>query len=434
MITTTVSFIVVLGILIFIHELGHFAVAKWSGVGVEKFSLGFGPKLIGITYGETEYRLSLLPLGGYVKMTGENPGEEVSDFDKARSFNHKRVGTRALIVVAGPVMNLVLAVILFPIIFMIGISVPAYLDKAPVVAFVAAETPASIAGVQKGDKVLSIDGEAVDDWESFLSTVILSPNAELQLVLERAGKSRNVSVTPVASETTGGGYLGIHPPMRPVVGTLSKGYPAEKAGLLPGDLILAIDGTEITHWAELEKFIKKSGVKRTFLVERAGATFTVDIEPKQSADTEVFLIGISRDEAQVLRRYGFSEAVVKGIDSSYKMTAQLFTVIKGLVVGQYSMKTLGGPIMIAQVAGSAAKSGIADLLSLVAFLSLQLGIINLFPIPVLDGGHLLFFGVEAIKGKPLSERFMGAAQQVGVVLLVALMLMVTYNDFMRIFF
>jgi regulator of sigma E protease len=274
----------------------------------------------------------------------------------------------------------------------------------------------------------------MDDWEGFLSTVILSPNTELQLVLERAGEARNVSITPVASPTTGGGYLGIHPPMRPVVGTLSKGYPAEKAGLLPGDLILAIDGTEITHWAELEKFIKKSGVKRSFTIERADSTFTVDIEPKQNADTDVFLIGISRDEAQTFKRYGFSEAVVKGIDSSYNMTAQLFSVIKGLVVGQYSIKTLGGPIMIAQVAGSAAKSGIADLLSLMAFLSLQLGIINLFPIPVLDGGHLLFFGVEAIKGKPLSERFMGAAQQVGVVLLVALMLMVTYNDFMRIFF
>ncbi len=434
MITTTISFVIVLGILIFIHELGHFAVAKFSGVGVEKFSLGFGPKLLGITYGETEYRISLLPLGGYVKMVGENPGEEVDDVDTSRSFNHKRVGTRSLIVVAGPIMNLVLAVILFPVIFMIGISVPAYLDQTPVVAYVAPDTPASEAGVVKGDKVLSVNGTSVADWESFLSKVILSPNVELELLIERGTEMVTKALVPEASEATGGGYAGIHPPMKPSIGRVNKGYPAEEAGLLPGDTILAIDGTEITHWAELEGLIKNSGLKRTFLIARGDSTFSVEIEPQRNADRDVYLIGISRDEAQVFKRYGFTEAFVKGIDSSFEMTTRLFAVIKGLVVGQYSLKTLGGPIMIAQVAGSAAKSGIADLLSLVAFLSLQLGIINLFPIPVLDGGHLLFFGIEAIKGKPLSERFMGVAQQIGVVLLIALMLMVTYNDFMRIFF
>ena len=434
MITTTISFIIVLGILIFIHELGHFAVAKFSGVGVEKFSLGFGPKLLGVTYGETEYRLSLLPLGGYVKMVGENPGEEVEEVDASRSFNHKRVGTRSLIVVAGPIMNLVLAVLLFPVIYMIGVSVPAYLDQSPVIAFVAPDTPAAQAGVKKGDKVLSVNGTDVEDWEDLLSKVILSPNVELEFLIERGSEVISRAMIPIASEATGGGYTGIHPPMKPSIGTVNQGYPAEAAGLLPGDTIVAIDGTEITHWAELEEIIKKSGVKRTFLMERGGSTFSVEIEPKRNEKRDVYLIGISRDEAQVFKRYAFGEAVVKGIDSSFEMTTRLFSVIKGLVVGQYSLKTLGGPIMIAQVAGSAAKSGLSDLLSLVAFLSLQLGIINLFPIPVLDGGHLLFFGIEAIKGKPLSERFMGVAQQIGVVLLIALMLMVTYNDFMRIFF
>jgi regulator of sigma E protease len=433
MITTLVSFIIVLGVLIFIHELGHFAVAKWSGVGVEKFSLGFGPKLVGFKKGETEYVLSLLPLGGYVKMTGENPGEEVSESEKERSFTHKPVSTRAMIVVAGPVMNLVLAVLLMPIIFMIGIQLPAYMEGPALIGYVVPGEPADMAGIRKGDIVISADAKGVRNWEEFISTLTLSPNTPLQLVLERDASNLEITLVPEVVEETGGGYAGIYPPMRPVIGSLSAGYPAMEAGLEDGDVILAIDGTEITHWAELEGFVKKDGMERTFLIGRGTDIFSVKIKPKMNEEMKVFLIGISRSEDMVFRRYGFFDAITHGVGSSIEMTGRLFMVLKGLVVGRYSLKALGGPIMIAQVTGRAVEAGLVDLLSLISFLSLQLGIINLFPIPVLDGGHLVFFGIEAIKGKPLSDRFMGVAQQIGIAFLIALMVLVTYNDILRIF-
>ncbi len=194
-----------------------------------------------------------------------------------------------------------------------------------------------------------------------------------------------------------------------------------------------MDNKEITHWAELEAIIHKDGFKKNFLIRRGDKTFNAEITPRFNKDMKVYLIGISRKDEQALRKYGFTDSVKKGTGLAVDMTGRLFMVIKGLILGQYSLKTLGGPLMIAQVAGRAAETGLTEFLSLVAFLSLQLGIINLFPIPVLDGGHLLFFGIELIKGKPLSEKFMGVAQQIGIALLIALMVFVTYNDIFRVF-
>lgn len=431
--TTLISFIIVLGILIFIHELGHFAVAKACGVGVEKFSLGFGPKLVGIKRGETEYRISVLPLGGYVKMVGEAPGEEVSSELRMKSFTHKPVWKRAAIVAAGPAMNLILAIVLLPVIFMIGIQLPAYLERPAEVGYVVPEEPAQKAGIKAGDTVVSVDGEDVKDWEDLLTQLAMNPSKSVELAVQRDGERIQTSITPDTSKETGAGYGGMYPPMKPVIGDVASGYPAKEAGLKAGDLILSIDGVKINHWAELENVIHKSGGKKKLHVLRDGKELTFEVVPKYNEDAKVHLIGISRQDELVSRQYGFGESITKGVSSGIEMTGKLFVVIKGLVFGEYSLKTLGGPIMIAQVAGKAAESGIADLLSLVAFLSLQLGIINLFPIPVLDGGHIVFFGLEAIKGKPLSEKFMTIAQQVGIALLIGLMVLVTWNDLARIF-
>lgn len=430
--TTLISFIVVLGVLIFIHELGHFAVAKLCGVGVEKFSLGFGPKLIGITKGETEYRISALPLGGYVKMVGEAPGEEVSGIDRSKSFTAKPVWKKILIVAAGPVMNLALAAVLLPVIFLIGIQLPSYLDKPPVIGYVAPQESAAKAGIQKGDLVKSINGKEIKDWEALLGEVALSPGKQLDVTLARDGSTISARLVPDTSKENGAGIGGMYPPMDPVIGDVAPGYPAKEAGLKPGDRILSVSGTRITHWAELEALIHKDGGEKEFVVQRGNETLKFELHPKYNKDAKIYLVGISRKQDQTVRQFGLVESVQKGVAASIDMTGKLFMVIKGLVLGQYSLKTLGGPIMIAQVAGKAAESGVAEVLSLVAFLSLQLGIINLFPIPVLDGGHLVFFGIEAVKGKPVSEKFMAVAQQVGVALLIALMLLVTYNDIFRI--
>ena len=428
--TTVISFIVVLGVLIFIHELGHFAVAKWRGVGVEKFSLGFGPKIFGIKRGETEYLISVLPLGGYVKMVGEAPGEEVPEDEKNKSFASKSVYTRAAIVAAGPVMNLILAAFLLPVIFMLGIQVPAYLDKPVVAGYVAPDEPAAEAGIRAGDVITAVDGKKTENWEEFLETVEL--DKPMRLTVRRDNADMSILLTPASSKETAERYAGIYPALAPVIGDVNDGYPAKEAGLKAGDLIKSINGKPVSHWAELEDLIHKSGEKKLLVVERDAKTLAIEITPRLNKEMNVYLIGVTRKPDTATRRYGFFQAAIKGLSAGMEMTERLFGVIKGLVAGKYSIKTLGGPLMIAQVAGKAAKAGLVDLLTLVAFLSLQLGVINLFPIPVLDGGHILFYVIELAKGKPLSERFMAAAQQVGIVLLVGLMLLVTYNDIFRL--
>ena len=261
--TTLISFLVVLGILVFIHELGHFIIAKLSGVGVLKFSLGFGPKIIGIKRGETEYLISALPLGGYVKMVGEATDEEVKPEDNEKSFANKPVVKRAAIVIAGPIMNLVLAFALLPLIYLIGIQIPAYLDKEPIVGYVVKGENADKAGLQKGDVIHSIDGKHIKNWEDLNSVIISNPNKPLNLNIKRNAEFQEITLTPEASSQTGGGMSGFFPPMSPTVGGLIKGLPAEKAGLKIGDTILSVDGVKIDHWVELQQAIQnnKSGVK-----------------------------------------------------------------------------------------------------------------------------------------------------------------------------
>lgn len=432
--TTLIAFIAVLGVLIFIHELGHFIVAKLGGVGVEKFSLGFGPRLAGFTRGETEYKVCVLPLGGYVKMVGESPDDEVSPELKERSFTNKPLSIRAAIVVAGSVMNLALAAVLLPLIFLIGISVPTYLDGPPVVGFVAPDEAAQKAGLRSGDLIVEANGKPVSNWEELGAHMVLNPEKAVKLKVQRDGSGVEITITPEVSEQTGAGIGGFYPPMLARIGGFSSGYPAEKAGLEVGDLIVAIDGIEIIHWAEMERIIHRSrGEEKVFTILRSGETFTVAIVPKLHEEMAIHLIGITRAEDVVFKRYGLIGAVKKGFHTATSMTSRLFMVIKGLILGDYSLKTLGGPIMIAQVAGKAAESGVTDLLYLVAFLSLQLGIINLFPIPVLDGGHLVFYGIEFVRGKPLSDSVMSVAQNIGIALLLALMVVVTFNDIARFF-
>ena len=429
--TTIISFVVVLGVLIFIHELGHFAIAKFAGVGVEKFSLGFGPKIIAVTKGETEYRLSALPLGGYVKMTGESVEDEVSPEDIEKSFTHKPLTSRAAIVVAGPVMNLILAFVLLPVIFMIGVNVPAYLDEKPVVGYVTSEEAAMVAGLKKGDIIESLNGSEVTNWEGLMQTINLSPERELQLKVMRDGSIVDITLIPQPAKS-GAGIGGFLPPAPPTIATVSKGYPAEEAGIESGDLITAIDGVEITHWIELQSMVMASSGPMAVTLLRGVQEMTFTLTPRLNEDSGALLIGVTHAEEMVLKRYGFIKAVGHGMKRSVDMTVKLFVIIKGLLIGEYSLKTLGGPIMIAQVAGQAAQTGPAALLTLVAFLSLQLGIINLFPIPVLDGGHLVFFAIELVRGKPLSDRVMGVSQQVGFVMLITLMVLVTWNDIFRL--
>ncbi|HLA51606.1 MAG TPA: RIP metalloprotease RseP, partial [Thermodesulfobacteriota bacterium] len=269
----------------------------------------------------------------------------------------------------------------------------------------------------------------------------------LNLNIKRNAEFQEITLTPEASSQTGGGMSGFFPPMSPTVGGLIKGLPAEKAGLKIGDTILSVDGVKIDHWVELQQAIqnqkqearsqkpeteKGKSEERLFQITRGNETFDIHIKPQWNENIKAYAIGISPLQETITMRYGPVRAVVEGVKKMGELTMLTFVIIKKLFVGEISIKTLGGPLMIAQVAGQAAESGLTALLSLMAFLSLQLGILNLLPIPVLDGGFLLFFGIEALRGKPLSERVMTIAQNIGIGLLVLLMVFVTYNDVMRL--
>lgn len=355
MLTSLVSFIIVLGVLIFVHELGHFLVAKRSGVGVLKFSLGFGPKLFGIKRGETEYLISVFPLGGYVKMVGDDPSEELPEEDRAKAFNHKSVGIRTAIVFAGPFANFLLAWLIFTLILAIGLAIPIpRIDSAlPNINTVVAGSPAEEAGIQSGDRVRSIDGVTVDTWDEMTKIVRKSPDKKLHFVIERDGKMVETDVTPKAK-----------PDDKEPVGQIGVSSQALVGAVIKADNILM--------------------------------------------------------------------SPILGVQAVWEWCGVIVESVKKLVTAEVSAKNIGGPVLIAQQAGAQAKEGVLPLIMFMAVISVNLGILNLLPIPVLDGGHLFFFMIEALIGKPLDIKHREIAQQIGLVLLLALMVFAFYNDIVRV--
>ena len=352
--TNIFAFIIVLGVLIFFHEFGHFLIARLFGVGVEKFSLGFGPRLIGKKIGITDYRLSAIPLGGYVKMVGEEPDAEIDPADLPLSFTHKPVVQRMLIVAAGPVFNILLAVLIFFGIF----------------------------------------------WAS-------------------------------------GTFI-----MKPSIGSVRAGSPAAAAGLMKGDLITVINGIQINSWDEMAEIINASeGNTLSLSVRRQESTLAFSIAPEKVPTQNIFgeeiqrhVIGIEASRESYSKEMNLFEAFTESLRQSYRVIELMVVIIAKLLKGDISTDTLGGPIMIAQMAGDSAKAGVGSLIFFIALISINLAIINLLPIPVLDGGHLLFFLIEAIKGSPVSIKVREVAQQVGLFILILLMILVFYNDIHRIFF
>ncbi|MCD6353404.1 MAG: RIP metalloprotease RseP [Proteobacteria bacterium] len=431
---TIVSFIIILGVLIFIHEFGHFIVAKWLGVRVEKFSLGFGPKLIGFKRKKTEYLLSLFPLGGYVKLAGEEPGEELKN--DPSEFSSRSVADRVKIVVAGPVMNLILAGILFPIVFMMGTQVPAYVKKPPVIGWIENGSPAEEAGFKREDSIERIDGATIKNWGELENFIITNPGSNLVVSFLRDGVFMERGLTPSTNRVYGTGYAGMMHQIDPIIHFLTPNYPAAAAGLKPGDRILYIDDEPVYHWNQVSQLIQKHGKEEetVFVVQRETEKLSFFVKPRLeeiNGEKRLF-IGISPFMEMMIEKYGFFESLKKGTQKMFEMTGMTFYVLKNLVTRKLSVKTLGGPIMIAQMTGQAAKAGMSTLLFFMAFLSLSLGILNLLPIPVLDGGHILFLGIEFIRGKPLGVKKIEIAQQIGLAILILLMVVVTYNDIQRV--
>ena len=348
-----IGFVVVLGVLIFFHELGHFAVAKAFGVGVEKFSLGFGPKIFGKTIGRTDYRISAIPLGGYVKMVGEQPDEELDPADVPFSFTHKSVWQRILIVAAGPFFNFFLAVIIFFGIF----------------------------------------------W--FAGLMMLEP----------------------------------------VIGEVNSGSPAESAGLMGGDRIVEIDGQPISDWSDMAgKIMDSNGQALEFIVSRQDRQIALTVMPKADMLENIFgekqpryIIGVSSTGEVLTQRMGPVAAFKESLNRTYLICELTVLSVVKVFQGAIPADTIGGPILIAQMAGEQVEQGLVNLFAFIALISVNLGILNLLPVPVLDGGHILFFTIEAIIRRPVSIKTREIAQQVGIFLLLMLMVFVFYNDIMRFF-
>lgn len=440
---TILAAVVVLGVLIFVHELGHFLVAKRSGVGVLKFSLGFGPKLIGVKRGETEYLISALPLGGYVKMIGEDPADQSAEAaDPSRSFSQKSVGTRARIILAGPLANLVLPVLIFWGVFAL-VGQPYFL---PIVGTPEPGSPAAQAALLPGDRVQAVDGVRVERWDDVEAAIQASAGKPLNMTLTRDGRTFDVRLAPRAVPTrdlfgqeTQTWDLGLHPLLSTRIGQVLPGHVAEQAGLRSGDRIIALNGAPVAEWEELAKFIHASPGKPVRLtVERDGRRFQVEVTPRPtkqqtgSGEEEIGLIGIGPAPETHFQRLNPAAALAAGLKKTADLSVLIVQGFVKLIQAKISPKTIGGPILIGQIAGEMVQRGPVELLSFTALLSINLAILNLLPIPVLDGGHLLFSLIEWLRGKPVSLRKREIAQRVGLALLVGLMIFAFYNDIFRL--
>jgi regulator of sigma E protease len=442
-----VSFVVVLGILILVHELGHFFMARLAGVGVERFSIGFGPVLWRFRGKDTEYCVSAIPMGGYVKMMGddENPleGGKAGAIDPAKAFNTKPLLARFLIVFAGPAMNFVLAVIIAALMFvLVGRPVaPAVIGR------VADAGPAAQAGLKTGERIVAADGKPIQYWEDLARIVQSAGGRAFPVTVQGPAGERTATLTPAQAKRKdlfGDDQvvweIGASPYMPAAIGDTVAGDPADQAGFKPGDVVTALEGQPVLSWDELaERIHQRPGQPTRLEVKRGSETLTLTVTPKKGKipgpdgkETEVGLIGIRPGGAVTMVRSNPLSAVWEGATWSVDVTVKTAIGLYKIVVGQLDRSNIGGPIQIAKTAGEQARQGIVSLALFTAVISINLFLLNLLPVPMLDGGHLLFFAFEAVLGRPLSVRKREVAQQVGFALLMLLMVFAFYNDFKRI--
>jgi regulator of sigma E protease len=415
---------IVLGILVLLHEWGHFIVAKWCGVRVDVFSIGFGPRLWGIKRGDTDYRISALPLGGYVRMAGDNPVEERTG--AAYEFLSRPRWQRCLIAIAGPVMNILLTFVVFMGVFwLVGIPTPSYFRQPAEV--VAVPHDASPAGVQTGDRIVQVNGIKTPAWKDvFTQAENAKPGDSLAVVVSRGGTEKTLTI-PVAAQASYDDLFG-YPAMRAVLDEVLPGTPADKAGLQSGDVVNSIDGRPVVTWPQFVDAVHNSdGREIHFVVSRNGKDTPMDPDGKM-----VWQVGVLPGTQDYYERESFVASAKNSAASTVNGVRQIGNVLGGLASGKVSVRDLQGVIGIARESGRAAKRGPVDLLFLAAVISLNLGLLNLLPIPILDGGHVLMLAIEGAMRRDLSIAFKERFVQVGLVFLLGLFAFVMYSDIMRI--
>ena len=431
MLITLIAFLIVLGILIFIHELGHFLAARQVGVRVEAFSVGFPPTLWGKKIGDTEYRISWIPVGGYVKLFGQNVDDE--DPNDPTNYAYKTLFQRLYILTAGPLMNLLFALIFMPLVFWIGMETPAYLDDSPRIKDVQDGSYSQKLGIQANDEIIAINGTFVKNWEELHNTMGSIPPSET-LVFDIDRKGNSIYIEGSAIEMHRLGSMGWSPYLVPVVGGFSSGSPAERAGIKVGDKITRINELVIGDWTDISPSVqkimtaesKKPDSTLKVELERNSEVKFVEVTPFFETNSQRWLLGMSMSKK--FRSHSLGESFALGISPLWFITKGTFSFLGQMFKGEGSMDDLGGPVKIGMVIGDAVRSGISDLFFLMAFISLQLGIFNLLPIPALDGGHILMLLIEKINGKPLSTAIRERTQMIGFSALLFLMIFVTWND------
>lgn len=445
MLLTLLAFITAIVILVSLHELGHFLVARWCGVKVLRFSVGFGKPFWRKKRGDTEWCLAPIPLGGYVKMVDTREGN-VAEADLPYAFDRQHPAKRIAIVAAGPLTNLLLAVLLYGASFSFGVT-----EIRPWVGTVEPASIAAQAGFESGDRIRTVNGAAVADWGDAQTAIILSLNAGKVHVAvhtaedEEAVRVIDVAGTPAAAAVAKhNGYIGMSPgKITRRLGDVAPDSPAARAGLRAGDTLLAVDGESMNQWHDFVlKISGSAGQKLDITYERDGQQHTVAVRPESRVAPDGRITGIigvipaaDPEWAQQVRyRYvpGVGEAFVLGAEKTAHYSWVTLRFFGKLVTGEASLRYVSGPVAIADVAGRTLRDGMQSYIEFLAFVSLSLGIMNLLPVPVLDGGHLLYYSIEWLRGRPLSERVQELGMRLGVFIMLTFMLVAFFNDITRL--
>jgi regulator of sigma E protease len=422
--------LIVLGIIIVLHELGHFLVAKFFKIKVETFSVGFGPRLLGFRHGDTDYRISAFPLGGYVKMAGETPSDTITG--EAYEFMSKPKWQRFLVAAAGPAMNVILAVGLLTGLYVYGTELPEFMSGMAIVGVVERGSPAEQAGIKSGDQVVALDGKTTPNWQDIQTRVLTSAGREIPITVQRQGQRVETTVTPIRKGSEEAGFVGMGPLIRTIVGAVNTGSPAAMAGMQAGDEIIRVNGIDLrTNGKSIQETIQTIQEK-TFpiTVLRQGQEVDLQVSPVTQGGRK--MIGIQIQWPTTMIKLGLADALGKSVQTNIESATLIFQVLGRLFKREASMKQLDGPIGIIRVSGQALEQGFSTLLTLMALISLNLGVLNVLPIPILDGGVMLLLIVESLMRRDLSLRVKERIVQVSFVFLLMLTVIVLYNDVVKL--
>lgn len=425
----------VLGFMVLLHEYGHFVAAKLCGVRVEIFSIGFGPRIWGVKRGDTDYRISALPLGGYVRMSGDNPAEERAG--EPYEFLSRPRWQRFIIAVAGPAANIVLTfLLLFGVYFLVGMPYATYTRQPAMVAAVPLHD--SSTAVKAGDRIVAVNGAATQTWDDVLAKIQdVKPDSTVSLEVVRTGSHLQLT-EPVGEKVITAESLVGYPELTPVLDEVPAGYPASQAGMEAGDRIISINGKPVITWPQLPDMIRDSGGHTLhFVVARNGKELEFNVTPRYTMNPDLgqstWLIGANPKTDEAFQHEGFMAALADGGQRTVMFVRMMGEVVGGLIQGKLSFRDLAGPVGIVQITGQEAKQGPLTLINWMAYISLDLGLLNLLPIPILDGGHVLMLAIEGTLRRDLSlatkERFV----QVGLVFILGLFAFVMYSDILRLF-